>query len=121
VTASTSDLLDAAVKAESLTKGDAASLSRAQQQFTTEGWSDYRKTLKGFIDDKGAPELSQEFIPGAAPAIFSDAGTIHAAIPGTLKQNGTGSASYHGVLQVDAIGNPPKIVHIRMMIRAAKP
>lgn len=109
--------------AESLNKGDAASLRRAQQAFTSAGWNDYMKSLNGYVDDKGAPQLTQEFIPTGDAVIIpgNGAGMIHAVIPGTLKQTGTGSAIYHGVLQVDAIGDPPKIAHIRMMIRAKNP
>ena len=102
----------AAVRAVNFTQGDLASLRGAQNGFTPRGWRAFMKGLEGFVDDKGAPQFSSEFIPSGPPVILSqDNGALHLSIPGTLthRQNKSSTTYRTAALDVDARGTPMQI------------
>jgi hypothetical protein len=104
----------AAVQALNFRQGDLASLTRAQSDFTTEGWADFLKRMQGFLDEKGAPTFTSSFVPsGDAVIVDEKNGIIHIRIPGTLKQTHDQShATYRVRIQVHAGGKPIRIIQL---------
>ena len=101
----------AALRAVNFAQGDLASLTRAQSDFTPEGWRAFMKRLDGFLDARGAPQFSSEFVPSGPPAILGrGTGTLHLS-PGTLTQRRNGSSTTYrsAALDVEARGTPAKI------------
>jgi hypothetical protein len=101
----------AAMRALNFRQGDAASLTRAQADFTAEGWKDFMKHMEGFLDPKGAPTFSSSFVPTKeAVMVGKENGIIHLEILGTLKQTQNQSATtYRAAIEVRAAGMPPRI------------
>lgn len=59
----------AAVRALNFNQGDITSLRAARHNFTPEGWKDFIKSMEGFLDDKGAPKFSSEFVASRNAAV----------------------------------------------------
>lgn len=104
----------AAINALNFDQGNLRSLTKARNDFTPQGWDDFMKTLRGFLDDKGAPTYSSTFVPaGDAVVSNKDSGTINLKIPGTLTQtSGASRTTYRLRVEVRAVGAPPKIEHL---------
>jgi hypothetical protein len=101
----------AAVDALNFRQGNLASLTRAQPDFTPEGWTDFLKRMQGFLDDHGSPTFTSSFVPsGDAVVVDEKNGIVHFRIPGTLKQtHDQSNATYRVRIQVHAGGKPVKI------------
>jgi hypothetical protein len=111
----------AAVRALNFTQGDAQSLRRARSDFRPEGWNEFVKSMRGFIDDKGAPAFSSSFVSsGKAAVISEEEGVIHLKIPGPLTQTQGGSRTTYGhsAIDVKAGGTPVKIEHLEVIYKA---
>ena len=102
---------DAVVRALNFEQGNISSLSQSRTGFTARGWNTYLGTLKGFLDDTGAPTFTSKFVPAADPVIVKkEAGAISLKIPGTLTQtHGKSATTYRLRVDVEAVGNPPRI------------
>jgi hypothetical protein len=108
----------AVIRALDCDEGDAGSLMDAQDDFTPEAWKRFMNHMAGFIDDKGAPMFSQEFVPtGGAVLIGQQNGVTRLAFPGTLRQStplqdknrGRTTTTYSAVIYVEVGGSPMKI------------
>jgi hypothetical protein len=104
----------AAVGALYFRQGDLAGLTRAQPDFTPEGWADFLKRMQGFLDEKGAPTFTSSFVPsGDAVIVDEKNGIVHIRIPGTLKQtHDQSNATYRVRIQVHAGGKPIRIIQL---------
>jgi hypothetical protein len=114
----------AAVRAMNFTQGDLGSLRGAQNGFTPEGWRAFMKRLEGFVDDRGAPRFSSEFIPSGPPVILGQGnGTLHLSIPGTLthRQNQSSTVYRSAALDVDARGMPLRIERLDQTVCVGLP
>jgi hypothetical protein len=114
----------AAVRALHFTQGDAQSLRRARADFTPEAWDEFIKQMQGFIDEKGAPAFSSNFVPsGKAVVISEEEGVVHLRIPGTLTQTqGASRTTYnHSEIDVKAGGKPVKIERLEAIYKARPP
>lgn len=110
----------AAVRALNFGQGDAEGFRSAQTDFTPQGWDEFMKQMRGFLDDKGAPTFNSKFVPsGKAVVISNEKGIIHLQIPGTLTQTQGGSSTVyrHAELDVQAAGKPPKIERLETVYR----
>jgi hypothetical protein len=101
----------AAIRSLNFEQGDTTALSRAQPDFTAEGWKAFMKHMAGFLDPQGAPAFSSSFVPsGSAVVTGKENGIVHFRIPGTLKQMRKGSSTtYRASIEVQAGGEPIKI------------
>jgi len=107
----------AVIRALDCDEGDAASLMDAQGDFTPEAWKQFMNHMDGFIDDKGAPMFSEDFVLSGSPVITGQKnGVTRLAFPGTLKQstplldkNRRASTTYSAVIYVEVGGSPVKI------------
>jgi hypothetical protein len=111
----------AAVRTLDYNQGDRNSLMDAQEDFTTEGWKEFMKWLNGWLDDKGAPLGSSKFSPTSEALVKDeDSGVLRLKIPGTLRQisrnegGGVIGATYRAVIEIQAGGNPVKILHLKV-------
>ena len=111
----------AAVRTLDYNQGDRDSLMDAQNDFTPDGWQEFRKWLNGWLDNKGAPLGSSKFSPTGEPVVKSEEnGVLRLQIPGTLKQQsrnqggGVIGAEYRAVIEIQAGGKPIKILHLKV-------
>jgi hypothetical protein len=75
----------AALQAVNFHPGDAEALKRVRTSFTTEGWQVFMKWIPGFLDKKGAPTFTSNFVPsGNSVVIGNQKGVIPLQILGTL-------------------------------------
>ena len=79
------------------------------------------KRLDGFLDDRGAPIFNSSFVQSGGPTIISQGdGVLQLTLTGTLKQTQkTMSTTYPIVVEVQAVGKPLKIEHLKQTLRAA--
>jgi len=111
----------AAVRTLDYNQGDRGSLMDAQEDFTPGGWQEFMKWLDGWIDNKGAPLGSSKFSPTSEAMVKGEEnGVLRLKIPGTLKQlsrnegGGVIGATYRAVIEIQAGGNPVKILHLKV-------
>src|SRR5215470_14783552 len=52
----------AAVAALNFQQGDAIGFTCARENFTTDGWKNFVKSMEGFLDEKGAPTFTSSFV-----------------------------------------------------------
>jgi hypothetical protein len=109
-------------------QGNRASLVDAQSDFTPEGWREFMKWLDGYVDAKGAPTHSSTFtITGEAVLKSDERGIVRLSIPGILKQQsknaygGVFTTTYRVVVDVELVGNPRRVQHLKVRTCLAKP
>ncbi len=110
---------NASIRALDFIQGDITSLMDAQDDFVPKGWNEFMKDMDGWLDDKGAPKFSSNFIPsGKALDISGENGMLRLTIPGILKQQsqnafgGVSTTTYRAEIDVQMGGNPVKIEHL---------
>jgi len=110
----------AVVRALDYSQGDRQSLVEAQDDFTADGWREFMKRMEGWLDSKGAPLGSSNFIPsGDAVIKDQEEGLIHLTVPGTLKQGENKSiTTYRVVVDVLVNRSPVKILHLEPVVQA---
>jgi hypothetical protein len=98
----------AALAAVNFRQGDGASLKRARNDFTSEGWKSFIGHMQGFLDQNGVPQFSSTFAASKEPVFLGeDNGIVHFRIPGTLTQAQGGSKTvYRAALEVYAERDP---------------
>lgn len=102
----------ASVRALNFTQGDRASLQDARSDFSSAGWSQFLKSLDGFVDDRGVPKFSSSFTPSGKAL---QAGPLRFIIPGVLEQKsrtqagGVSSTAYRAEVEVQLGGQPLKV------------
>jgi hypothetical protein len=102
----------ATVQAVNFRQGDLESLRGARSGFTPDGWRAFLKRLEGYLDDRGAPQFSSEFVPSGPLVVLGQGdGTLHLSIPGTLTHRRDGSTTTYrtAALDVAARGAPMRI------------
>jgi hypothetical protein len=106
-----------AIRALTFEQGDLRGLNKSRPDFTAQGWDEFMKTMQGFLDNKGAPTFSSNFvIAGEAVIVNQENGTIRLKIPGTLTQTAGGSRTIYRLhLEVTATGTPPKLNHLEQV------
>jgi hypothetical protein len=121
-TTDASVITQAFVQSQALKQGDGESLKKAEAKFTPEGLSEFTKKMDGFIDDKGAPTFSQEFVPkGDAVIVGQKNGVLIVRISGELKQtHDTSVTTYPGTFEVNATNTPPQITHFSLLVGTPK-
>ena len=122
------DVIDFAQKAVPLTlnddQGNRESLVDAQNDFTTDGWSEFMTWLDGFVDGQGAPTGSSHFTATGDVLVKSHSdGVTRLSVPGTLKQESTGLATttYRVAVDVEVSDNPLKIRHLKAVVVRQQP
>jgi len=112
---------DASVRALNFRQGDAEGWKRARRDFTPEGWTEFVKHMQEWLDEKGAPTFSSNFVASRnAVVIGKENGVVHFRIPGTLTQTQNGSkTAYRVAIEVYAFrdllihkGKAIKIKHL---------
>jgi hypothetical protein len=111
---------EAAIRAVTFRQGDAKGFKRGHPDFTPDGWTEFLKHMRGWLDEKGAPTFSSSFTPSRnAVVIGNENGVVHFRIPGTLIQRRNGSSTtYRAALEVYAFrdmihgGQAIKIKHL---------
>ena len=105
------------VAALSFQQDDLASFNRARSNFTPKGWDEFIRTMQGFLEPNGAPTFTSRFVPaGPAVIVSQENGVISAKIPGTLTQkHDTSTATYRLRVEVQTVGTPPKIDHLKQI------
>lgn len=94
-----------AIDAVTFREGDATGFSRAQPNFTADGWKDFVDHMNGFLDRRGAPTFTSRFV-ALHDAIFlgEKDGVLLLRIPGTLTQsNKSGRTTYRAALKIQAV------------------
>ena len=113
-----------AVAALNFRQGDAPSLERARGDFTPEGWESFITHMQGFLDKKGAPTFTSNFVASKDPVFLDEKnGVVHFRIPGTLMQTqGASKTTYRAALEVYAMrdlmihgGSSIKIQHLEQI------
>jgi hypothetical protein len=96
---------DAAVAALKFRMGDLQSFTRAQRDFTPDGWKDYVKHMDGYLDAKGAPTFTSSFTPSGPPTVLDEKnGVVHFRFPGSLvQQDKIGRTTYRAAIEVYAL------------------
>jgi hypothetical protein len=97
-----------AIAAVNFHQGDGASLKRARNDFTSEGWKSFIGHMQGFLDQNGAPQFSSTFVASKEPVFLGEnSGVVHFRIPGTLTQaQGSSKTVYRAALEVYAERDP---------------
>jgi len=113
----------AVLRSLNFSQGDLEHLKAASADFTSEGWKEFMKRLDGFLDDKGAPIFNSSFVQSGGPTIISQGdGVLQLTLTGTLKQTQkTMSTTYPIVVEVQAVGKPLKIEHLKQTICGRQP
>jgi len=109
----------AAVRALDFEQGNLQSLLDARDDFTLDGWNDFMKHMRGYVDAKGVPQFSQSFVPfGDAKVIDEESGIVHLTILGRLKQTHDSSSTTYDHVEIDVRvgGTPIKIQHLEPTI-----
>src|SRR5215831_3223845 len=79
---------EAAIAALTFRQGDASGFTRARENFTSEGWKAFIKHMEGFLDEKGAPTFTSNFVGSHDAKLLDEKdGLLHLRIPGTLTQS----------------------------------
>ena len=93
---------EAAIAALTFRQGDASSFARARDNFTSEGWKDFKKRMEGFLDEKGAPMFSSSFVATHDATLLDEKDDVlHLRIPGRLTQSSNlGKTEYRAAIEV---------------------
>src|ERR1700674_1655359 len=113
-----------AVRALDFEQGELQSIPDARDDFTRDGWNDFMKHMRGYVDAKGVPEFSQSFVPsGDAKVIDEESGIVHLTILGRLKQTHDSSSTTYDRVEIDVRvgGTPIKIQHLESTIVVRRP
>src|SRR5580704_2911685 len=99
----------AAVRALDFEQGNLQSLLDARDDFTLDGWNDFMKHMRGYVDAKGVPEFSQRFVPSGDPVLIDEKdGIVHLTIRGRLKQTHDISSTTYDHVEIDVrVGGTP--------------
>src|SRR5215467_13537268 len=91
----------AAIAALNFQQGDAAGFARSRDDFTTDGWKNFVKSMEGFLDQKGAPTFTSSFVAARdATVVKEKEGVLHLRIPGTLTQSSNlGRTTYRAAIE----------------------
>src|SRR5215468_2026367 len=82
----------AAIAALNFQQGDAAGFTRSREDFTTDSWKNFVKSMEGFLDQKGAPTFTSSFVAAHhATVVDEKEGVLHIKIPGTIRSPTPGS------------------------------
>lgn len=118
----------AVARALNNTQGDRESLMDAQNDFTPDAWREFMKRMDGFLDAKGAPTFSAEFVASGKPvAVRQENGMLFLSIPGQVKQQarnafgGVSTTTYLLTVDVQVGGRPIRIAHMEQTTCGAKP
>jgi len=97
----------AAIAALNFQQGDTFGFGRAREDFTTEGWKNFVKSMQGFLDENGAPTFTSSFVAARdATVVDEKEGVLHLRIPGTLTQSSKlGRTTYKAALEVYLLPN----------------
>jgi hypothetical protein len=97
-----------AMAAVNFRQGDGASLKRARNDFTSDGWKSFIGHMQGFLDQNGVPQFSSTFVASKEPVLLGENnGVVHFRIPGTLTQaQGASKTVYRAALEVYAERSP---------------
>jgi hypothetical protein len=109
----------AAVRALDFEQGNLQSLLDAREDFTLDGWNDFMKHMRGYVDAKGVPQFSQSFVPSVNPVVIDEKdGIVHLTIRGKLKQTHDSSSTTYDHVEIDVRigGTPIKIQHLEPTI-----
>ena len=109
----------AAVRALDFEQGNLQSLLDARDDFTLDGWNDFMKHMRGYVDAKGVPQFSQRFVPSGDPVLIDEKdGIVHLTIRGRLKQTHDISSTTYDHVEIDVRvgGTPIKIQHLEPTI-----
>ena len=96
-------------------QGDLGSFQDARGDFTPGGWKEFVKSMAGFLDDKGAPTLSSEFVLSGTPKILRHTDDrMRLIITGTLTQTHDKSRTVYKTAEIDVevSGKAPHIQHL---------
>jgi len=98
----------AAIAALNFQQGDAAGFTRAREDFTTDGWKNFIKTMEGSLDQKGAPTFTSSFVASRDATVLDEKeGVLHLRIPGTLTQSSNlGRTTYKAAIEVYVLRSP---------------
>jgi hypothetical protein len=104
-------------------QGNLASLTDAQNDFTSDGWREFMQWLQGYLDSSGAPTGSSRFSSTGDPEVkHQENGETRITISGILKQEsknaygGISKATYRVTVDTQVGGNPLKIQHLKTII-----
>ncbi len=109
----------AAVRALDIEQGNLDSLMDARNDFTLDGWNDFMKHMRGYVDAKGVPQFGQSFVPSGDPVVIDEKnGIVHLTILGKLKQTHDSSSTKYDHVEIDLRvgGTPTKIQHLEPTI-----
>jgi hypothetical protein len=109
----------AAVRALDFEQGNLQSLLDARDDFTLDGWNDFMKHMRGYVDAKGVPQFSQRFVPSGDPVLIDEKdGIVHLTIRGRLKQTHDISSTTYDHVEIDVRvgGTPMRIQHLEPTI-----
>ena len=108
-----------AVRALDFEQGNLDSLQDAWDDFTLDGWNEFMKHMRGYVDAKGVPQFSQSFVPSGDPVVIDEKeGIVHLTIRGKLKQTRDSSSTTYDHVEIDVRvgGTPIKIQHLEPTI-----
>src|SRR5262249_10950671 len=90
-----------AIAALNFQQGDAVGFTRSREDFTTDGWKNFVKSMEGFLDQKGAPTFTSSFVAARdATVVDEKEGVLHLRIPGTLTQSSNlGRTTYRAAIE----------------------
>jgi hypothetical protein len=85
----------------------------AQDYFSPEEWQKFMSLMQEWLDEKGNPKSSSNFIPTEDESDIStmhDDGITYIGIPGVLKQTQNSSdTTYQAKINIQLSGNPIRI------------
>jgi hypothetical protein len=115
----------AAVRALNFEQGNLKSLIDAQGDFTLDGWNDFMKHMKLYVDAQGVPQFSQSFVPSGDPMVIDEKdGIVHLTIRGKLKQTHDSSSTTYDHVEIDIRvgGTPIRTQHLEptIVVRRSK-
>src|SRR5690349_7422145 len=103
---------EASIRALTFRQGDQRAFAGIEALFTSDGWTEFVKTLQGFRDSNGAPTFSSTFAPAGEGRIVDERdGVVHVRIPGTLTQQNQASKTTYRIAADVWAGMSPQLVH----------
>lgn len=102
-----------AVQALTFHEGDRRALARVKQEFTPDGWQQFLKGLRDWLDSNDTPTFGSSFAPSSEGRVVEERdGLIHVRIPGSLTQTHHQSTTTYRVAAADVwVGGTPLKVH----------
>ena len=97
-----------ALAAINFRQGETASLERAHNHFTPDGWKNFMAHMQGFLDKNGAPTFTSTFVVSKGPVFLGEKDeVVHFRVPGTLTQvQGASRTIYRAALEIYAVRDP---------------